>query len=585
MGKKIKTTQPWPLVLGVDWGSPQSIKYVLIRRTAASRTYVDLFGKIPITAEGPESFYDAVQGVHELLLREKKARKAKLVLGLGTDRLALKKESLPPLSSKEVRQAVLFGLQKDLDREGGDSVIVADFSAVGKDPAVPENTEYLCIGAEESFVSERANVFAAEGAIPVKITSNTLSLANLLAEFPDGMPAGRFCVLDIGATRSVLAFFRDGQADFQRDLVIGGDDFTKAITGTIFHEGRAIQFTTKEALEFKYKYGYPLGFSEGMTFRGAPLSEIGAMMRPVMERLTGEIHRSIGFYKDKSGGEQVSSLVLIGGGAQLKHLSHALTERLGIPTAVARPPAQLRISGGEKQEQKFRVHFLEYANALANALETRSQGVLLPAKYKKIHLLSQIRYYLNWAAVLLLFFLAVFSLTSFFQLKQLKTVEQERTRKAHIVASKLARYERNLTLRNTATLGLTRFEEKIKQDPRNIHLLRAVSSALPKTLSLSEVVIGTEPEVAKKGKKPPASKPAGSKPDAANASATPETAPKILTIKGDSRMSIPDIRMSVAQFLLDLSKSGYLTDVKLQDENTIEATDEYLFTVTAKLNY
>jgi hypothetical protein len=46
-----------------------------------------------------------------------------------------------------------------------------------------------------------------------------------------------------------------GQIDFVREIVIGGDDFTKAITGTIFHEGRAIQFTNKEAIEFKIKHG------------------------------------------------------------------------------------------------------------------------------------------------------------------------------------------------------------------------------------------------------------------------------------------------------------------------------------------
>jgi type IV pilus assembly protein PilM len=576
MGKKIQTTQPWPLVLGVDWGSPQSIKYVLIRRTAAARTYIDLFGKIAITAEGPESLYDAVQGVHELFLREKKAGKAKLVLGLGTEHVVLKKESFPPLSSKEIRQALLFGLQKDLEREGADTAIVFDFFAAGKDSAVPENTEYVCVGAEESFVDERANVFAGEGVIPVKITANSLALGNILSTLPDGMPAGRFCVLDIGASRSVLVFFRDGQVDFQRELVIGGDDFTKAITGTIFHEGRAIQFTTKEALEFKYKYGYPLGFSEGMTFRGAPLSEIGAMMRPVMERLTGEIHRSIGFYKDKSGGEQVTSVFLIGGGAQLKHLSHALTERLGIPTAVARPPAQIRVSGGDQQEQKFNTHFLEYANALGQALETRSQGGLLPAKYRKIHLLSQIRYYLNWAAVCILFGVAVLSITSYFSLRQMKSDRTVRNQMAEVVAGKVARYDHNLTVRKNAALGLTRFDEKIRQDPRNIRLLRVITAALPKTLSISQILIGEPAPVEKKkrGKPPTEAQPAES-----------ETASKILTIKGDSRMSIPDIRMSVAQFLLDLSKSGYLTDVKLQDENTIDATDEYLFTVTAKLNY
>jgi len=41
----------------------------------------------------------------------------------------------------------------------------------------------------------------------------------------------------------------------------------------------------------------------------------------------------------------------------------------------------------------------------------------------------------------------------------------------------------------------------------------------------------------------------------------------------------------VAQFMLELSKSGYLTDVKLQDEKAIPETDEFIFTIAGFLTF
>jgi len=544
---------------------------------------IERFGRINISADAPEAIYDISQSVHDLFMRERQFKKAKIIIGLGTDRVIVRKESFPQLSSKELKQTIQFGIQKDLGREGEEAAVTCDFQLLGKDPAVEGNTEVLIFGADESAVSEKAGVIASEGVLPVKVIPNVLALKNLLDLLPKSVSAESVCFLDIGANRSVLTFFRKGVMDFYREIVIGGDDFTKAITGTIFHEGRAIQFTNKEALEFKFKYGYPLGFTEGHTFHGAPLTEVGAMMRPVVERLTGEIHRSVGFYKEKSGGSPVKALYLIGGGSQLKHLSQVLTERLAIPTTLIPHAKDFRISGGVKQEQAFRARYLEYGNALSLALETKADGNLLPQQYQKLHKMALVLKSLNYAVVIILLTVGILSAFNYLRLKNLQTQKKADTQRAEIVTRKVVRYDMYLKKRAELVAENARFENKIKLNPAPLRILRLVSNVLPKNLSLVSLKIGTATDIAKQaGQRVAAQAP---KPQTPGKPETPKEEPILLRIEMESKPSISDIRVSVAQFMLDLSKSGYITDVKLQDEKVIEKTDELIFNLEGTLNY
>jgi type IV pilus assembly protein PilM len=588
--KIIQTSQPWPLVLGLDWGGGQSIKFLLLRRTQTGKILVERFGRIAIHSDAPEAIHDISSAIHELFLREKTFRKAKIVIGLGAEKAILKKESFPSLSPKELKQTIFFGLQKDLGREGEDVQVVCDHLVLGPDPAVEGNVEVLCFGAENQSVLEKVDLFIAERNVPVKVTPTAVALRNLFAYLPESKTDDVVCMLDIGAARSILVFFKKGNLDFHREIVIGGDDFTKAITGTIFHEGRAIQFTTKEALEFKFKHGYPLGFSEGMTFRGAPLTEVGAMMRPVVERLTGEIHRSIGFYKDRAGTDRVRELYLLGGGSQLKHLAQVLTERLDIPTHTIDPPEDVRISAGVKQEQVFRAKYLEYGNAFALALETKKDANLLPTQVLKIHQLNNIRQIATWIALgfsVLTVLILYYDNIAMHKLGMRKELAEKR---AVIAENRVMRFEKAKGLNSIISGQLSDLQGKIQMDPYLVQVLRAVSNSMPKTLSLTSLRVDDVKNLKIKDKTE-TGKPAKPKPEAnkskqsgeAQGSEEAEAETRAIWIEGRSKVSVPDIRISVAQFMLELSKSGYLTDVNLQDESSIEETDEYLFTITGTI--
>jgi type IV pilus assembly protein PilM len=567
-------------VLGLDWGDGPSLKYVLLRRTAVgSKLQIELFGRIAISADAPEANLDTAQALHELFLRERQLKKSKVVIGIGTEKVILKKESFPPLTPKELNQTFVFSIQKDLNKEGEDSEVICDSFRLRPDPSITGNTEFFFFGAETKSVSEKAGIIATEGTVPVKIIPNILALKNLIDLIPQAKLKDNACFHDIGAARSVLVFFKNGEVDFFREIVIGGDDFTKAITGTIFHEGRAIQFTQREAMEFKLKHGYPLGFSEGMTFKGAPLSEVGAMMRPVVERLTGEIHRSIGFYKEKSGSDPLESLFLLGGGSQLRHLSQVLSERLGIPTHPLAPPQNFRVSGGAKQEQVFKGKMLEYGPALALALETKAERNILPPQYQNLHKMASIQRILKWAAFFIIVLAAGITALDRMSIRNLKSQIRMEEQRADVVTRKVARYEKNKSVKAEKEGSILRMNAKVQQDTKTVHLLKIVSKTLPKSLSLVYVkIVAIEDQNAKKSQE------TGSQGEASGKQGGKKV-PRTLLIEGESKLSVPDIRISVAQFMLELSKSGYLTDVKLQTEKVIKATDEYIFDIEGKLTF
>jgi hypothetical protein len=365
-------------------------------------------------------------------------------------------------------------------------------------------------------------------------------------------------ILDIGVHKSMLVLLRNNKMDFFREISVGGNDFTKAIIGTIFHEGRAIQFTEEEATEFKFRYGYPLGFSEGMTFHGAPLSEVGAMMRPVVERLSGEIHRSIGFYKDKSASGEVEALYLIGGGSRLKHLSEVLEEKIGIPVSLFPVPEGLRVSGGKKHQENFAKRFSEHAISLSLAMETSLEGNLLPEPYQKIHRMAFVQKGIQYAALGVLVIIALLTLHLQKKVREKKdyvNATQERV-------SRIQNYAPLFTALQTQKIALYKeigsLNLHLQQDDFLIQMLRLVSHSVPKTLSLTTVEYGKERTLERKGRK----------------YVEQEGSNWILRIRGMSENPPNDVGIYLAQLIVALEKSKYFSDVKLVEDMFSDEEDQ-----------
>ncbi|MBN2030884.1 pilus assembly protein PilM [bacterium] len=549
---KIEKKKPWSFVLGLDISS-NALKYLLLRRTGRGLR-VDGFGRYALENGELERDQKIQQSVGSLFQKIGGLKQAKVVLGIDSGKLTIKKESMPALARKELLQTIAFSMQEEIRKDVGAGEVVCDYLTLGPDPAKPAHMQYLSLGILEEVVENEIRYCAAEGIIPTKVTPTVLAMTNLVHFIPKMESNDAVGFLDIGTEKSVLVIIRNRKMDFFREIVIGGDDFTKSIIGTIFHEGRAIQFTEEDAAEFKYRYGYPLGFSEGMMFRGAPLTEVGAMMRPVVERLSGEIHRSIGFYKDQSASGNLNKLYLIGGGARLKHLSDVLTEKIGIPVSPLHMPKDLRVSGGKKYQEGFQKKFLEQAISFALAMETSTEGNLLPTPYRKIHQMAVIQKGFRYAAmgiVVLIAFLTFHFQSQVHSLKNRVIAKEILANQIQSVRSQynLLQLEKNILDSKIAALRLS-----IQSDDHLVQVLRMVSHSVPEKLLLTGLEYGQAREMSRMIRE----------------NTETEEPDWIVRIEGVSNKPSNDVGIYLAQLMVELEKSQYFSNVTLADEQVIQ---------------
>ncbi len=549
---KIEKRKPWSFVLGLDIGS-DALKYLLLRRTSRGLR-VDGFGRYVLENGEMDREEKIQQSMRSLFQKIGGLKQAKVVLGIDSDKLTIKKESMPALARKELLQTVGFSIQEEINKEGGSGEVVCDYLTLGPDPAKPAHTQYLSLGILEEVVETEIQYCASEGVIPTKVIPKVLAITNLVNFLPKMDADTAVGFLDIGTEKSMLVIVRNGKMDFFREIVIGEGDFTKSIVGTIFHEGRAIQFAEKDAVEFKYRYGYPLGFSEGMMFRGAPLTEVGAMMRPVVERLSGEIHRSIGFYKDQSASGELKDLYLIGGGARLKHLSEVLTEKIGIPVSPLPVPRSLRVVGGKKYQEGFQKKFLEQAISLALALETSPEGNLLPVHYRKIHQMAVIQKGLRYAALGVIVLIAFLTVHFQNQVSTLRSQVIEKEIQANQIQSIRSQYnllqlEKNILDSKIETLHLS-----MKNDELLVQILRMVSHSVPEKLLLTGFEYGKERDISR----------------LISEDTETEEPNWIVRIQGVSNKPSNDVGIYLAQLMVELEKSQYFSEVTLTDEQLIQ---------------
>jgi len=565
---QIQTTNPWPLVAGIDI-SPQSLKYVLLR-SGRTGMRVEGFGRHQLQLLEDGGIEHLKQVVASLFRKGSPLHKAKVVVGVEGGGVILKRESFPQLGKKELLQTISFTIQQELGSEDEAGIAVVDYRDLGPDVNQPGHTAYLCVGMAEALVDEQILPFTQHGEIPAKVFPSVAALANLLPLIPRADEPTCVGMLDIGATRSTLIFIKDGHVHFHREITVGGDDFTKAVTGTIFHEGRAIQFDPSEADEFKRRFGYPVGMDDAMTFHGAPLVEVGTMIRPVVERLTGEIQRSIDFYNEKHPGIDISKMYMVGGGAETKHLSTVLQDKIGIAVSVLPIPDPLRVSGGREQQEAFNKHFLELAIAFGLALESAPQCNLLPIGYKKANQQAVIKRTLQYLAVAAL---AVMSIWSY-------TINKTLTERRLAVAALESRV--TLSARNTGFLHaaleqkqnrllsqLNDLNARMTQNEVPTQILRMLSHRMPDELALSSVAISNE---------------APSSPENTKDRDEPvKGSGRALKLSGLALKPPNDVGIFLAQFIVDLEKSGYFSQVTLDKQLMSEEDQEFRFSLTCPL--
>ena len=476
-------------LLGLDIGT-RTLKYIILKKTARGIRLVDCVLRPIPTAPVDASSADKKTLITDLLRTQIKSRVLKntlvtsVVTGMEVLFLNIR---VPKLSGKELDQAVRWTCKKDIPFPIESTVI--DYRVKEKsDKKSDAKLDVFVIAAQEEFVSNHLDILKTAHINPVKVSTVPVALVNLFKALVKRDTDRSYAIIDIGAESSHIVFMNQGQLQFTREITTAGEEFTEALVGSIFVEGKEITVDRERAEQIKKQYGFPDESGEGSTTEGIPLKEISVVMRPILERLLNNIQRTIDFYKEKFRVHSLEKVFLSGGGALLKNLRKNLSHELNLGVEILNP---FEIMSTKKitNTQDLERMAPRFAVAVGLALDRKKTLNLLPKDMRSSHFLQIFKKVFRYLFVIILLAIILYTqnlirnaIETETQIKTIKQEYKEFEPKRRLFVALQAKLE-HLKAKNKI------YESEIEIDLKSSNHLRAVSHWMPKNIALTSLRI------------------------------------------------------------------------------------------------
>jgi len=272
-----------------------------------------------------------------LISNQLRSREAIVVAG-GSDTF-VKLFSLPGLPRTEAAEAIKWKLAEELPFPIEEAIF--DFYPITKGPAFTEKVDYLTACIHRKYYLEAVYILAKAG---VKLLGMTV-LPDAIQELfrPELVKSADkiTSIIYMGKRTTNISIFRQGEFEFNRELNIGGENLTHAMSGVLVSPEGRVELTTEEAERIKVEHGVPVNLDEFPKLGAIPLTQLQAMVRPALEKIQSELARTFEYYKGQTGEGSVNRILLTGGSSLTPHLKEFLSEALGIPITAPEPLPKL----------------------------------------------------------------------------------------------------------------------------------------------------------------------------------------------------------------------------------------------------
>jgi type IV pilus assembly protein PilM len=302
---------------------------------------------------------------------------------------------LPPVEKKRIPEIVNFEAVQQIPFDIND--VQWDWQLMTEENS-PE-TKVGIFAIKNEVVDSVLEYFSRENLQVRYVQMAPMALYNyLLYDRPDLVKSDSQAVviLNIGADNSDLVVCTKSTV-WQRCILIGGNNFTKAIADTFKLSFEKAEKLKRTAAVSKYA------------------RQIFQAMRPVFTDLVSEVQRSLGFYTSSNPNAKVVKIVALGGGTKLRGLLKYLQQTLQIP--VEMPDSFKRLAmGGGISPAKFHENVCDFGIVYGLGLQVldlgRIKSNLLPGRIaRSMAWAGKSKYFLAAAGALFLVSLLAFART------------------------------------------------------------------------------------------------------------------------------------------------------------------------------
>ena len=316
-------TRNQPLV-GIDIGT-HTIKLVQLKRVGESYQLLH-FGVMPLMpaaiVDGAIMDASAVVEAIRNLVRMEKIKTKKVATAVSGQAVMIKKIRVPQMTEKELAENIQWEAAQHIPFEI--SEVNIDFQTL---PAL-ENSEdnpddqidVLLVAARKSNVDDYTSLLVESGLNPIVVDADIFALENEY-EINHKLEDNVVALVDIGASTMKVNILKNNITMFQRDIAIGGNNYTAAI---------------QKEFNLAYEPAEALKMGVGFTAKIGK-EKVLSLMAETSEELYEEIRRSFEFFRSTTAEEDINKMVISGGCARIRGLEQFLRHRLRLTVEVADP--------------------------------------------------------------------------------------------------------------------------------------------------------------------------------------------------------------------------------------------------------
>ena len=366
--------------IGLDIGS-HSIKLVGLKMTSKG-PFLTCAGikEIPyaVDKQNVAAVSDILRGlVSEVGLKTKKVNVTVSGSGVNISRIIV--PSMPKAELKEaVRWEVKGRLPFPIETAQIDYHTLSEFVEDGA-----KKLDMIAVACPNILIERTLSIVKGAGLQPIHLDVGPFALWNALLTWDHFKKEETIALVDLGAEKTGIHFFKDGILQFSREVTPAGADITRAIMEGIEVE-KEPNLLYERAEKIKEEMGIPseaddLRSSDKLEAQDVNLSKIPFLVRPVFERMAAEIGRSIDYYGNQFN-ERVNRVLLTGGSANLKNIASYLASELHYPIEPFNPAREILFDSKKVDPQVLDQKGSMFTGAVGIALSEPKRIELLPAK-------------------------------------------------------------------------------------------------------------------------------------------------------------------------------------------------------------
>lgn len=308
-------------LVGVDIGS-SAVKAVELKPGGRGGEYHLL--KLGMEPLPPEAIVDgaimdsgAVIDAIQRLFSASKIKTNEVATSVSGNAVIVKKISLPQMTQEELAESIHWEAEQYIPFDIQD--VALDYEMV-EGSGSGGNMDVLLVAVKKDKISDYSSAISQAGKTAGVVDVDVFALQNCY-EVNYGIDPGRVvALLNVGASIMNINIVKGGTSIFNRDIAVGGNQYTDAIQ-------KDLNLSFEQAENLK----------KGARVEGAARENLGPILQAVSENIALEIQKTFDFFKATSSEDRIDRIFLSGGTSKVQGLQDLLSDRFEAGVEIMNP--------------------------------------------------------------------------------------------------------------------------------------------------------------------------------------------------------------------------------------------------------